>query len=72
MARSSSNSRFTGSTNRMDTFTPTIARRRVDIKRIVCPECGAEVGEPCYASSAGSHAARKRMATRLDNQRRFG
>ena len=48
--------------------------RRVSMLTVRCPDCGADLGEPCLNKQGSPmtsvHAVRKRLATRLDNQRR--
>lgn len=54
---------------------PIPRRKKVTIVEVACPDCRAEVGDrTCFKADGtpvqSAHTARKRMATRLDNERR--
>lgn len=48
-------------------------RVRVNLKRVACMECKAEIGQPCISLITGKikpsvHASRARIATRRHNE----
>lgn len=49
-------------------------RKTVQLLEVECAECKAAIGVPCTTASGkvltSGHTARRRMATRLDNERR--
>lgn len=53
---------------------PRTKPRATQMKEVACPECSAGVGDVCLTSKgtvlASSHTSRRRMAGRLDNERR--
>lgn len=53
---------------------PKAKAHRVSLRAVECPDCKADLGEPCRSSTGkvmnAGHRSRKRLATRLDNESR--